>query len=260
MKGWFEDNPLGVALASVAAALLLILLLLAVAWSLPPRAADPGDGEDGQGLDARVPELAPAPPIEQFAVINERPVFNESRRPEYPGDEEEAGAEGEEIAETVVDAPDVELSGVVITPSVRMATLKPKGAAESLIALEGSPLEGNYGSWQVSTVEPRSVVLRAGDGREVRLELQVHDRVIAEPPKPPPGMPATTQAGDAAGEDGQPLSRAEEIRQRIAERREELRRAQEENAPPPRPSYNNAIQQLIQGKRTEDENENPEEQ
>lgn len=259
MKAWFEDNPLGVALASVAAVLLLVLLLLAVAWSLPPRAAAPSDGEDGQGLDARVPELAPAPPIEQFAVINERPVFNESRRPEYPG-EEDTAAEGEEIAGTVVDAPDVELSGVVITPSVRMATLKPKGAAESLIALEGSPLEGNYGSWRVGTVEPRSVVLRAADGREVRLELQIHDREIAEPPKPPPSMPATTQAGDAAGEGEEPLSRAEEIRQRIAERREELRRAQEENAPPPRPSYNNAIQQLIQGKRTEDQDENQEQQ
>ena len=121
MKGWFEDNPLGVALASVATLLLLVLLLLAVAWSLPPRAAGPADGEDGQGLDARVPELAPAPPIEQFAVITERPVFNESRRPELPG-EEEGEAEGEEVAETVVNAPEVELSGVVITPSVRMAT------------------------------------------------------------------------------------------------------------------------------------------
>jgi hypothetical protein len=138
-------------------------------------------------------------------------------------------------------------------------TLRPKDAAESLIALEGNPLEGDFGSWQVSSIEPRSVVLSSGSGEEVRIDLQIHDAVIAEPPEPPPG--ASTPGASADEEQDRPMSRAEEIRQRIAERREELRREAEENAEAQseqasQPNYQDAIKQMIQGKRTRTEDEN----
>jgi hypothetical protein len=158
-------------------------------------------------------------------------VFNESRLPEL---ETEGGADGEEtdaLAEGAeVDAPELELAGVVITPSLRMVTLRPKKAKQSLVAFEGQPLHGDFGSWHVSRIEPREITLAAGDGRELELQLKVHDAQIAPPPKPEkkPAEAAAQQAAadDESGED-QPLTRAEEIRQRIAERREELRRAAE---------------------------------
>ena len=76
---------------------------------------------------------------------------------------------------------------------------------------------------------PRTVVLESRDGQKLELELQVHDVKIKEPPKPVvAAKPAAAEGEQPAGEDGQPLSRAEQIRQRIAERREELRREQEE--------------------------------
>lgn len=261
MIRWLDENPLGKVLASISAALVLVLVMLALAWSLPPRGADDEGEEDGRDLRVAVPELAPTAPIEQFAVITERPVFNESRQPEIAG--EDSGEErDEEWAEVEVEAPDVELAGVVITPSLKMATLKPKNGPESLIALEGGPLEGNYGSWHVSSIEPRSVVLRSGDGEEVRLDLQVHDAMIKEPPKPPPSAGRDAASAEDDNEADAPLSRAEEIRQRIAERREELRRAAEEkeqnqDQDPDKPAdYRSAIQQMIQGRRTEAKDEN----
>ena len=90
--------------------------------------------------------------------------------------------EGEEDAldqQGNVEAPDVELAGVVITPDVRVATLRLKGEAESLLALEGEPLHGSFGSWRVSRIEPRSALLESANGEQVELQLQIHDAETA---------------------------------------------------------------------------------
>ena len=61
------------------------------------------------------------------------------------------------------------------------------------------------------------------------------------------------------GESDQPLSRAEEIRQRIAERREELRRAAEDKQQDQAQEidYRTAIQSMVSGsKQKKEENEN----
>jgi hypothetical protein len=243
------------------ALLLATLVLLMLAWSMPPHASNGDSGEDERALSVQVPGLAPTAPIEEFAVITDRPVFIESRQPElFEGTDGEELAEGEAGAEEAdVEPPEVALSGVVITPTQRIVTLRPKDAAESLIALEGNPLEGDFGSWQVRSIEPRSVVLSSGSGEEVRIDLQIHDAMIKEPPKPPPSEGQSQPSDD--DEPDRPLSRAEEIRQRIAERREELRREAEENAEArseqsSQPNYQDAIKQMIQGKRTRTEDEN----
>lgn len=260
MISWLDDNPAGKVLASVAAGLGGIMLLLALVWSLPPSGSDTDGAGDGQSPSGEIPQLRPAGPISEFAVVTERPVFNESRQPVLVLDsDEEDDEDGQE--EVDVEAPDVELAGVVITPEVRVATLRLKGEDASLIAFEGQPLEGSFGSWQVSEVQARHVVMTSGDGEEVRLELQVHDAVIDEPPKP------VTQPADSTADDGgkqgessetQPMSRAEEIRQRIAERREELRRAAEESGEEPaKPAdYRSAINDLMRGRKDQASDEN----
>lgn len=229
MNRWFEGNPLAMVLASACGILLLIAVVLGVIWSMPPSASDT-DGDGGSNeLVVDVPELGEAEPIETFAVIVERPVFNEGRQPQIAdlGDGED---EDEELAGEEVDAPELELAGVIITPSIRMVTLKSKESSESLVAFEGKPLEGDYGSWQVSRIEPRQVTLSSAAGEETLIKLEVHDAKIAEPPKMEPAKndEGAQAAAAADGESDRPLTRAEEIRQRIAERREELRRAAEE--------------------------------
>ncbi len=204
-----------------------------------------------------LPELAVTKTIDKYAVITEHPVFNSTRLPvldELPNDDPPPGPPDD------VDAPDVQLTGVIITPSIRMATLRQKGDSLSLVAFEGKPLEGNFGSWQVSRIDHREVTLSSGGGEEIQLKLEVHGLVIAEPPKPEPSTAENERAKDGRDRQGedQPLSRAEEIRQRIAERREELRRAAEENERGEKGnqvSYQRAIQAMM-GRQRQDKSKN----
>ena len=252
MIRWLDNNPVGQLLAAAAGGLVVVLLLLGVIWSLPPAADQPEIASDERDFQVDVPHLPDSPPIENFAVVTDRPVFNESRQPELEVDAEGEG-EGEnpdELAEQEVDAPELELAGVIITPSLRMVTLRQKKVRESLVAFEGQPLQGDFGTWHVSRIAPREITLAAGDGREVQLQLQIHDAKIKPPPKPKPAEVAAEQpaqeAADAAGAE-QPMTRAEEIRQRIAERREELRRAAEaeKSGEKKGSDYQTAIQAMI---------------
>lgn len=264
MIRWLEGNPVGGVLAGIAGALVAIALLLGVAWSLSPKGSggDADDADAGMGVD--VPQLSEPGEIEQYAVVTERPVFNASRQPELVTD---TGGVDEPGADEQVDAPEVELAGVVITPSLRMVTLREKKEkGESLVAFEGQPLRGDYGSWHVRSIAPREITLASGDGEEMQLKLEVHDAKIAPPPKAEPRAkpeeePETAAAanGEEGGED-RPMTRAEEIRQRIQERREELRRAAEEQKEANEEqaaNYRQAIQSMMSGReeQTSDDDE-----
>ncbi len=225
---WLQDNPVGMALAGVAGFLTLLALAMSVIWTLPETAetAETDQQETGHADTVMVAHQVAA--MSEFEVINQKPVFNESRLPAIEDIEAGAGLEDSSVA--IKDAPDVRLTGVIITPSLRIASLTPAdGNLESVMAHEGQALTGEFVGWQVSSVSPRSVLLESRDGQKLELELQVHDVTIKEPPKPvAETKPEADRAEELVGEDGEPLSRADQIRKRIAERREELRREQEE--------------------------------
>ena len=250
MIRWLDDNPAGQALAVLASGLVVVVLLLGVVWSLPPDSGSAEPDADDRALQVNVPRLPDSPPLEDFVVVTDRPVFNESRRPELSTDAAGEGDTEDDESDEVIDAPELVLAGVVITPSLRMVTLREKKARESLVAFEGQPLQGDYGSWHVSQIAPREITLSSGDGRELKLQLQVHDAKIAPPPEPKPAVAeqtATDAETGAEGEGEQPLTRAEEIRQRIAERREELRRAAEaeKSGEEQRSDYQTAVRSMI---------------
>jgi len=271
MKRWFEDNPLGVALAAAGAVLIVISLVLGVIWTLPPSALDDEGQDAGAQLSLEIPRLEENQPIDAYAAVTERPVFNPSRQPEVSTGVDDAALD--EQGDENVEAPELELAGVVITPSLRMVTLRQKSAKESLVAFEGQPLEGNYGSWHVSRIEPREITLASGSGEEMQLKLEVHDALI-EPPKAAPKEAqkgAESKKAGSASADDQPLSRAEEIRQRIAERREELRRAAEEEnngegakadpqADAKAADYRTTIQSMLSGRKKTNQAENDDDQ
>ena len=273
MIGQLEDNPIGKTLLAICGGLILVSILLVVIWMLSPSGSLSDTDEENRVAGLELPELGVTEPIEKYAVITERPVFNESRLPVLELDDGDAD---EELQPEEIDAPEMELAGVIITPTLRMATLRAKDTPNSLVAFEGRPLEGNFGSWQISRIEPREVTLTSGDGEEMQLQLQIHDATIAEPPKPEVPAEENEQQRErelavAQGDSDQPLSRAEEIRQRIAERREELRRAAEadeqddlqktsaQSGEKKQRSYQQAIQSMM-GRQRQRESEDDEDQ
>lgn len=272
---WLHDNFVGMALLGAMAVLLLVSFVLAVVWAWPvsgnitAQSADETDAVTGVVAS----KIGPA---SDYQVINERPVFSVSREPEAVD-----GAEIVVEAPVVRDAPEVKLTGIFISPTVRIASLMPlQGEQISVRAKEGEPLIGDYVGWEVSQVQPRYVVLTSRDGEMLKFELKVHDVKIEEPPKievPSAADAALAAAGEEnvpVGEDGQPLNRAEQIRARITERREELRRQQagetddqtgnggETKTAAPPPDYQSAIRALINNrakdKNSKDNNSNDE--
>lgn len=250
-----ENNTLGVVLASISGLMVLGCLGLVLVWAMPPGSDAVDDEVEEADAAALVASLQSTGPLDNYAVVSERPVFNEDRRPAPVL--EEGGDPGPEFADVVVGAPDVELAGIIITPTLRMATLKSPEHARSLVAFEGKPLEGDFGTWQVSRIEERFVTLSSAEGEEMQLELQVHDAMISEPPETRVAARARPGAsGEDSPEDGEdiadnaqastdPQSRADQIRQRIEERREELRRAAEAADQGQAENYRDAIQNMI---------------
>ncbi len=251
MNRLLQDNPIGLALAGTAAFLLLCIAIITV-WSFVPV----GEGDlEVTSLDedslVQIPELEESQPVENYSVIVQRPLFNETRLPII-----ETDLDSEEPVEEVVVADEtdleVELSGIVITPTLRMATLKRADGSKSLVAIEGRYLEGEFGSWKLARVQDREVLLTSGAGKELQLELRVHDERIEPPelPAEPAGEEvASAEQANVEQADAAPMTRADEIRQRIAERREQLRReaeeadrAGEDNA---QPTYEEAIRAMI---------------
>jgi len=231
---WLKDNPLGVALLATSGVLAALALVMSVIWTLPEAeivAESPPQKTGSAGTAVVAHQVAS---INELQVINERPVFNESRLPEVEQEDDDEEPPEDAVVE-VKDAPDVRLTGVIITPTMKIASLTPADKdLEGVMVHEGQILEGEFVGWHISKVNPRNVVLESSDGQKLDLDLQVHDAAIKQPPKPvapvAAAQAASTQREQAVGEDGedgQPLSRAEQIRMRIAERREELRREQE---------------------------------
>ena len=120
---WLQDNPLGMALAAISGVLILFALVMAIVWNLPvsvetTETATPATTGDGTVLTAH--EVAD---MSALQVITEKPVFNESRLPVV---EEVVDSEDElDPSVAIKDAPDVRLTGVIITPSMKIASLTP---------------------------------------------------------------------------------------------------------------------------------------
>jgi hypothetical protein len=260
---WLQDNPIGMILAAISGVFVLIALGMAIIWNLPVTTETAGvetEVTSGDQVDLAAREIGA---LGDYRVINEKPVFNESRQPMLA--ELDDDLQIDDTAIEIKDAPDVKVTGIVITPSARIASLTPSdGKIEAVMAYEGESLTGEFVGWRVAAVNPRTVVLESRDGQSLELDLQVHDVKIQEPPPiVAPAAISQAQAGqgvDTVEEDEQPLSRAEQIRQRIAERREELRLEQEAqqsqsgtqaktaNQPAQPSAYESAIRDLMKNK------------
>lgn len=158
------------ALAAIALAAVLIALWAGlgrgVRWSGRATAAAPPPG----GSITAAPAV---PAAAQFAAIWQKPLFSPTRSPEaVAGDAGEANG-------------DLQLTGVILLPGLRMAILHDRAADKDYRVIEGQP--GAPGAPRLVALQPRSAVVEASGAR---LEL----RLV-------PAAPGGGAAADAAGED-----------------------------------------------------------
>ena len=171
-------------------------------------------------------------PLAQYSAAATRPLFTEDRRPRSFLATAQAG-EGMEPGENNLD---FLLTGVLISPQVRLAILQPTGGGESQRVREGNSPEGASG-WRLIEVQPRRALFE-GAGGQASLDLRTYGdagappaaaavatAAGAPPPPPPPPPPANAAADAAAPADQQ--ARVEAIRRRIEARRAQLRNNQQ---------------------------------
>lgn len=139
-----------------------------VRWDPPHRAAP---------LPPARKVALPAPPLlDSYAAVWQHPLFNSDRKPIL---EDTGGAH--------VNLGDLELTGIILTPELRMALLRDKSAGDKSDAAEVRVRQGDSlpdGSWKLVGLKPRSAVFASATGRTV-LDL-------------PAGAPIDAPAADAA--------------------------------------------------------------
>lgn len=191
-------------LGGIAVALAALLLLLlggvgrGVRWPAPralPPLPPPGNSAD----------LPRPKPLQQFSLVWQKPLFNPDRMPIA-----HAAAGGSNLG-------DLELTGIIITPDLRMALLHDKNGNKEIRLREGAALPD--GSVTLVEVHQRSAVFDSAAGRT---ELKLPAGAPIDPMKvgpdddrgrpPPPGAATMRmQSGGAEqpeGEAGPGLRRA----------------------------------------------------
>jgi general secretion pathway protein N len=207
------------------------LLATACLWALLLwLAAALGMGTRIEAVAAQAPGALPAPaaavrerigPLGQYAEAASHPLFTQDRRPR--AFLAVAQSEGEGRGATL----DFVLTGVLISPQVRLAILQPSAGGDSQRVREGAAPEG-AADWRLLEVRPRAALFE-GPGGQVALELRSFG--VAGSPEPRAGAPVPSMvprppqegvrdAGDSAPDEAR---RIEDIRRRIEARRAQMR-------------------------------------
>jgi general secretion pathway protein N len=222
---------LSLILAAACGVLFVLALALQVglgrgySW-LPPE----GDAAipDAGAID-RTPFKLPAEG--EFAATQARPLFNEDRKPSP----DEPSDEGPPPPPPV--ALNIALSGVVLTPDVRVALVQDKIKNTSVALKEGMPMPGDQGGWTLTKINPRSAIFRETSGEEIEVELTT---AVANPKANAPARPGKTAAtpnptpnvaptasvlpgATPVQPGGAPNQQQEALQRRIEERRKQMR-------------------------------------
>jgi general secretion pathway protein N len=184
---------LSLILAAACGVLLVLALALQIfglgrgyTW-LPPE-ADSGPGVGAAVID-RTPFKLPAE--EQFAATQARPLFNEDRKPtpDEPADDNTA-------AQPPSAPLNIALTGVVLTPELRLAMVQDKAKNNSVALKEGMPMPGDQGGWTLTRINQRSAIFREVSGDEIEVELTT---AVANPNPNAKTRPTTTPSAGTPG-------------------------------------------------------------
>jgi general secretion pathway protein N len=189
-------------------------------------------------------------PLAQYAEAASRPLFTEDRRPRTFMATGPDSGNGAAQAQSL----DFILTGVLISPQVRLAILQPASGGDSQRVREGHAPDGAAG-WRLVEVQRRHAVFEGPDGQR-RLDMRTFGVAGAPAQSATGGEPVQQgqqvqddggQASEAARaaaaaaaaasvqEPGGESARIEEIRRRIEARRAQLQAAGQDASPPPAP-------------------------
>ncbi|WP_350016175.1 hypothetical protein ABNK63_15880 [Rhodanobacter sp. IGA1.0] len=198
-------------LGAIALAALLLALLLGVGrgvhWD-EPRARAP---LPPAGNSANLPQPLP---LQQFALVWQKPLFAPDRKPTAS-----AADGGSQLG-------DLELTGVILTPALRMALLHDRQADREVRLREGESLPD--GSVELVEVRARSAIFDASGGRT---ELKLPAGAPIDPPRgadrnasgegaaPSRSAPPVPPMPNRATPESPRESPAERLRQNIQKRR-----------------------------------------
>jgi general secretion pathway protein N len=218
--------------------------------ALDPMERNPGaEQHDQADLDSF--RLAP---LEEYAGIVQRPLFNDDRLPRVveTSDDDDGESDDDLVAPVALN---VTVNGIIITPELKVAMVTDNATKEKLRLRENMPLEGDQGAWVLQRIEPRKLVFEGGGDGPAEVELVTHTKALKAGAASParakrnagnkrqqnqPQNQATPDARQSAqaslvqerarqadngnGQDDQErAAKAEEIRRRVAERRAQLR-------------------------------------
>jgi general secretion pathway protein N len=200
-----------------------VLLLLALAmqfgfgrgYSWLPPDEQTGTSAGVSAIDRTAFKL---PPESAFAATQQRPLFNADRQPTPDTPDEPDTPPPPQVPLNIA------LTGVILTPDLRVAMVHDKLKNTNVALKEGMPMEGDQGGWTLTKVNARSAVFRETSGDEVEVELSA---AVASPSSNPAaaehgraGAPVVPPRSPVAAA---PSPQAQALQKRIEERREQMR-------------------------------------
>lgn len=220
---------LSIALAGACGVLFLLALMLQLGlgrgytWLAPEI--------DTTGINAGHIDNTPfkLPAESEFAATQARPLFNEDRKPS-PDEPDDSNAPPPPPSVPL----NIALTGIVLTPEVRLAMVQDKAKNNAVALKEGMPMPGDQGGWTLTKINPRSAIFREFSGEEVEVELSTAvanpsasghpagGAAAAKTPNPPKAAPNPPATAAQTGTPPNP-NQQEALQRRIEERRKQMR-------------------------------------
>lgn len=239
-----QHNLLSVLLAGTIGLLVLIALVAFAVLGRVDVDSIAAERTTDELLEAELARTEPLAGLSEFSEVLERPVFFAERKLPVIELASEEGAEEvvEEAPATEIPALKASVDGIIITPDLKLAMVKPEGAGKAQVLREGMALEGELSAWKLAVIEDRLVRFETDSGKRTQLELAIETQALktsapararqaqAETQGEPAAEPAEAGQQTAEQASAEALARAEEIRRRVAERRAQLRAEAERRA------------------------------